>query len=473
MAFFWGKITIELRNYYSEFVRFFMTTTFLPTTIGTKIKIILISIFCLLFLFTATFSKTFAAQSRFTLGVSAPPDNDGLNKWIPESKIPFDHAYQYLVGGVNTNTGWQSWGANSNFPLDYANKSAALGITPVFTYYQLLQSNGNCNSCDEAQKDLSNINNKDLMKKYYEDFTILMKKLGTNNFGKNSIVHIEPDLSGFAQQATNSQSKCFGFCIDSWGGPKSLKASVSDTGNADLKNLPNNYNGYNLALLKLRDIHAPNVKLAIHVSNWASGKDISSDKSSINEWSLGWKVGDFARNSEKNETGESITKYDYIFNDVADRDAGFYDKVYGDNSKWWDTKNKLFPNFSRWENYINMINQINNKPIIIWQIPLGNQVARAENNSWGHYQDNKLQYFFEHIPELQNNGITGLLFGSGNAGSTYHYDNNKNGATNPSPICNTDGNSDKVSICTSLLSTDNDDDGGYFRSKSKIFYGMR
>jgi hypothetical protein len=450
-----------------------MTNTFLPKTIGSKIKIILISIFCLSLLFTSTPSKTFAAQSGFTLGASAPPDNNGLDKWIPESKIPFDHTYQYLVGGVNTNTGWQTWNSNSNFPLDYAKKASNLNIIPVFTYYQLFQSNGNCNSCDEAQKDLSNINNNDLMKKYYDDFTVLMKKLGPNSFGKDAIVHIEPDLSGFAQQATNDRAKCFGFCTDSWGSPKNLKAVVSDSGNADLKNLPNNYNGFNLALLKLRDIYAPNVKLAIHISTWASGRDIASDKSSINEWALGWKAGDFARNSEKNETGSSISKYDYIFSDVADRDAGFYDKVYGDNSKWWDTKNRLFPNFNRWENYINMINQINGKPIIIWQIPLGNQVSRTQNNTWGHYQDNKAQYFFEHISELQNNGISGLLFGSGNAGSTYHYDNNYNGVTNPNPICNADGNSSGASSCTYSVATESDDDGGYFRSQSKIFYGIK
>lgn len=450
-----------------------MTTTFLPTTIGTKIKIILISIFCLSLLSIATFSKITAAQSKFTLGVSAPSDNNGLNKWIPESKIPFDQTYQYLVGGVNTNTGWQSWSSNSNFPLDYAKKAAALNITPVFTYYQILQSSGNCNSCSESQKDLSNLNNKDLMKKYYEDFTILMKKLGPNNFGKNSIVHIEPDLSGFVQQATNDKAKCFNFCNDSWGNPKSLKTVVSDTGNSDLRNIPNDYNGFNLALLKLRDIYAPNVKLAIHVSAWATGKDIASDKSTLNEWSLGWKAGDFTKKSEKNETGMNISKYDYIFSDVADRDAGYYDKVYGDNSKWWDTQNKLFPNFKRWENYINMINQLNGKPIIIWQIPLGNQVSRTENNTQGHYQDNKLQYFFEHISELQNSGITGLLFGAGNSGSSYQYDNNNDGITNPSPICNTDGNSAKTNMCTNTLSTFNDDDGGYFRSKSKQFYGLK
>ncbi len=446
----------------------------MTTFINTKLKALTLVILAFLMLFSSmTFSLKVATANNFTIGVSAPIDDNGLAKWIPDSKIPFDQAYQYLVGGVNNNSGWQSWSPNSNFPLDYAKKASAQNIAPVFTYYQLLQSNGNCNSCGESQKDISNLNNKDLMIKYYEDFTVLMKKLGSVSFTKTPIVQIEPDLSGFVQQATNDSTKCYGFCTGSWGYPDILKTVVASTGNKDLNGIPNNYNGFNLALLKLRDKYAPNVKLAITVSPWASGKDIASDKTKLNEWSLGWKVGNFTRNSEKNNTKLNISKYDYIFTDVADRDAGFYQNIYGDDSKWWDTNNQLFPNFNRWENYINMINQMNNKPIIVWQIPIGNQLMRSENNTWGHFQDNKLQYFFDHINELKASGITGLLFGSGNAGSTYHYDNNYDGKTNPDQICNSNEISVGPQICSQHWANESDDDGGYLRSKAKEFYGVK
>lgn len=441
-----------------------------------KVNTLISGLFAILSLITSVsliIPKVDSAPNNFTIGVAAPIDDNGLSRWIPETKIPFDQAYQYLVGGVNTGNSWQTWSPNANFPLEYAQKASDQKIAPVFTYYQLNPSNGNCNNCGEAQKDLSNLNNRELMTQYYNDFTVLMRKLGSRTFSKNPIVHIEPDLSGFAQQATDDSNKCYGFCTGSWGNPDLLKAEVSSTNNQDIQNIPNNYNGFNLALLKLRDKYAPNVKLAITISPWASGKDISSEKSQLNEWALGWSVGNFARNSEKNGTSVQTSKYDYIFTDVSDRDAGYYQFINGDDSKWWDSSNITFPNFNRWENYINMINQLNNKPIIVWQIPIGNQIMRSQNNTWGHFQDNKLQYFFDHISELKANGISGLLFGAGNAGSTYHYDNNYNGITNPDQVCNTFGNSQKIQTCSQYWSNEKDDDGGYLRTKAKEFYGIK
>ena len=32
---------------------------------------------------------------------------------------------------------------------------------------------------------------------------------------------------------------------------------------------------------------------------------------------------------------------------------------------------------------------------MVWQIPLGNTKMRAKNNTWGHYQDNRAEWFLE------------------------------------------------------------------------------
>ena len=98
---------------------------------------------------------------------------------MPDSGIPFDYAYQYLAAGVNTGSGWQAWNENAQFPLWYAQGAAARGYIPVFPYYMLLQSNGTCGSCGEAQKDLSNLDNPSTMNAYYADFAKLMQRLGT------------------------------------------------------------------------------------------------------------------------------------------------------------------------------------------------------------------------------------------------------------------------------------------------------
>src|ERR687886_270008 len=57
----------------------------------------------------------------FGIGLAAHPDNTGIYDWMPSSGVPWSYAYQYLVGGVNTNVGWETWNAMGQFPLFYAN----------------------------------------------------------------------------------------------------------------------------------------------------------------------------------------------------------------------------------------------------------------------------------------------------------------------------------------------------------------
>ena len=53
---------------------------------------------------------------------------------------PFAFRYQYLAGGVNTGSGWANWAPDGSFVDAYIRESAARGMLPVFTYYQLTQS---------------------------------------------------------------------------------------------------------------------------------------------------------------------------------------------------------------------------------------------------------------------------------------------------------------------------------------------
>jgi hypothetical protein len=105
----------------------------------------------------------------------------------------------------------------------------------------------------------------------------------------------------------------------------------------------------------------------------------------------------------------------------------------------------------------------------VWQIPEGNQYFDTENNTDGHYQDNRAEYFFGHIPELAAAGIVGLLFGAGNGGSTVHNDGKNDGVTNPASFCTTDGLS-SGQICNTHTSLVSDDDGGYIRMQAQAYY---
>src|SRR5439155_22866941 len=64
--------------------------------------------------------------------------------WMPESGIAWDYRWQYLAGGVNTNQGWETWNPNGTFALYYAMEADQRGFIPMFPYYELFQSSGNC-----------------------------------------------------------------------------------------------------------------------------------------------------------------------------------------------------------------------------------------------------------------------------------------------------------------------------------------
>src|SRR5947209_2127693 len=259
--------------------------------------------------------------TTFRFGVSASPSNSGIYGWMPNSGVPWNYAYQYLSGGTNTNSGWETWNSSGQFALYYANGAASHNYIPVFSYYELLNSNGTCGSCGEGQKDLSNLNNASLMNSYFANFRLLMQRLGSGTyggitgFGKTAIVHVEPDLSGYAQQAVLNNGNCYGYCTAQGNNPSYLKASVAASGDADAQGYPNTYQGFNWALLHIRDTYAPSVKLAVHISDWAAGADVgSSTDPNLNATSLGQTAGSFAAQSGITGVPSGTSSYDLLFN---------------------------------------------------------------------------------------------------------------------------------------------------------------
>src|SRR5579883_1330724 len=158
-----------------------------------RLRLILPMVLALLFLIVpgATAADmpavpTSAMPAHFALGISAGPGDT----WMPESGVPWDYAYQYLAGGVNTGSGWRTWNDNAQFPLWYAQGAAKNHYVPVFSYYMLLQSNGPCGGCGEAEKDLAHLGDPPTMAAYYADFATLMHRLGPGSYGGPVIVQV-------------------------------------------------------------------------------------------------------------------------------------------------------------------------------------------------------------------------------------------------------------------------------------------
>ena len=209
---------------------------------------------------TAAFASNNPLPAGLNFGLGNDPGDLG---WMTSSGVPWKLRYAYLAGGVNTGTGWETWNTPSGqYASYYLSASQANGYLPVFSYYELLQSNPSTGS-NESDRDFSNLNNSTTMSAYYANFTLLMQK--AHAFGGALIVHVEPDLWGYLDQRSGGAS------------PATLTASVASSGNVDLAGMPDTAQGFAFALLRLRDRYAPNVSLAIHDSLWATSRDLATD----------------------------------------------------------------------------------------------------------------------------------------------------------------------------------------------------
>jgi hypothetical protein len=354
------------------------------------------------------------------------------------ASAPFKFRYQYLAGGVNTGNGWSTWNPNGQFVSWYVADSADHGTVAVFPYYMLLQSTP-ATGASESAKDLSNLANPATMAAWYADLRLFFQRAAGS---QTVILHVEPDLWGYIEQATGTDDDA-----------TQIPASVASSGDAALTGLPNTAAGFAKAIVRLRDQLAPNVLLAYHLSVWGTNWDIAYSNSPDSQVdTLAARAGAFYRS-----LGAS---FDLTFTDIADRDASFKQIVYGDGgaSRWDDA------DFVRYARFVKGYVADTGHRVVVWQIPLGNTKMRAMNDTWGHYQDNRAQWFLDdpggtHLAMWRDAGVLALLFGGGADGTTCACDGQGDGVTNPAAI---NGNT--------RLSLSADDDGGYFRERAAAYY---
>jgi hypothetical protein len=369
-------------------------------------------------------------STQFQLGIA----NFDLT-WPTATGIPFGYRSQYLSGGVNTGSGWTTWNSPpGDFALIYMNNCPA-GMIPVFDYYQLRGSSPNAGSEDPDSK----LQSPGTMNAYYAEFKLLMQKCAA--YGKPVIVHVEPDFWGFCQQKHGSL-------------PETIPVCVANTGFPEAAGLNDNLCGYAQVLVKLRDTYAPkvagkqNVLIAFHASHWAAGADLIKNK--VDPVVQADAIGGYFT--------KLGAKFDLLFHDPADRDAGYYQYFVGDGgASWWADP----ADFDRYRTYLSRMKTVTGRRNLLWQVPLGNTKTKTCNNSYGHYQDNRVEYWLEDAPHANvtayaGAGVIGILWGAPQDGTTHYDDARGDGITNGG--------------ATGTTATVSDDDGGYFRLKAAAYY---
>jgi hypothetical protein len=163
---------------------------------------------------------------------------------------------------------------------------------------------------------------------------------------KTVVVHVQPDLWGYLEQ----------------NGEVALARAFAQT------------------WIHLRDQIAPNVLLTYHMSGWGTKHDIGyEDPPDAIVRAYAARSAAFYRALR--------ARFDLDFEDFSDRDSGFYEKVQGNPAARFEPTD-----FHRHLLYGQTFVRLAGVRLAAWQIPLGNTVLRAEDDTNDHYQDNRVQW---------------------------------------------------------------------------------
>ncbi len=341
---------------------------------------------------------------RLCVGVVEDPGQT----WLRDSGVAWDMRYHYFVKGWRDNWGWDptntgQWG------LGYLHECDAHGFLPVVQYYCLNGYSG----YDEGAF-YATTGNASVMAQYFDDFKVLMERC--RDFDKPVLVLLEGD--GYAYMQIQS------------GENPDAHAAVAATGMPELAALPNTAAGWGLAFLRIRQaVGADQVILGMHISAWATQKDVSYYQTDValqpevdRAYAFLAPLGLAA-----NVTGDT---YDVLVGDPLDRDSGFYEVHEGQGqARWWNAADDApldSRSFNRYAEWLRLWNEKSGKRWVLWQIPLGNSNHLNVWNDGGPrqgYRDNRPEYFFAdgtaHLRKFADAGVITLLFGPGAAGQSY------------------------------------------------------
>ena len=348
--------------------------------------------------------------ARVTVGLF----EDSGGTWMKNSGVRWDARYRYLTKGWVNNWGFGAY--DGGFALSYFRECDAQGSLPAVQYYQIFAEPGGGESAT-----LQKVQNATTMRSYFGDFKLLMQR--AKDFGKPVMILLEADAFGFLQQQSGSNA--------------SAPAAIASTGMTELQGLPNTVAGFGLAFLQLRKaVGANNALLGIHISAWASGKDIAAFNVTDALQPEVDKVYGFLApfGLTSNVTGQQL---DLLVGDPLDRDSDFYRLVQGQD-RWWDASDAASissRSFNRYAEWLRLWNVKSLKRWVLWQIPLGNSNHKNVYNNGGvseGYKDNRPEYFFgsgtAHIEKFAESGVISLLFGAGAGGqSSYANDQYSDG----------------------------------------------
>ncbi|PTL83851.1 hypothetical protein [Vitiosangium sp. GDMCC 1.1324] len=330
------------------------------------------------------------------------------------SQAPFDIRYIYLAGGLfdsaeectscsscsaggnscaNSSGGCTWWGcwqwdqqAPGQFLRDFLQAAADQRQIPMLTYYQVLHTSGAPDGTDEVLR----VQDVTLMRRYFNDWRFVLRQIGTST----ALLHLEPDFWAYAQFLAAD--------------PRLLPAAVAAANPTDCGTQENSVAGMGRCLISMVRKYAPNAKVGLHASAWATKLDAYLNTNPLLDVTVeARKVADFLRLC-------GAAEGDFIVIEASDRDAEWYE-VTTDTRRWWDPTNANWPNFRQAFTWARALSERLGRPHLWWQLPVGNMSLPG---TWEQWRDNRLDYFFDHPEQVAAAHGFGMVFGSGAEGQT-------------------------------------------------------
>jgi hypothetical protein len=327
---------------------------------------------------------------------------------------PFDGRYQYIAGGIfdgagpcascatnctaggqscaNSGTGcawWGCWQYDQDPPGQFVAGFVATAKgdhqVPMIDYYQVLQASG----VNEGGAEVDVMNDAAFLGRYLADFRFVLQRIGP----EKAIVHIEPDFWGYVEQKNED--------------PHALPAAVKAANPTDCAGLEDSIAGLGRCLIAMTRKYAPSAKVGLHASAWGTKMDVLQNADpAFDVAAEAHKLGTFLLAAG---AGES----DFVAADMSDRDAGWY-QAQG-KSTWWDATNATLPNFHQAFAWAKAVAETTGKPIVWWQVPVGNESLPNSGQAW---KDNRVDYLLTHLGEVAAAHGAGVFFGAGDGAQT-------------------------------------------------------
>jgi hypothetical protein len=219
------------------------------------------------------------------------------------------------------------------------------------------------------------------------DWRFLLQQVGS----ERALLQVEPDFWGYTQYFARGRT------------PAQMPAAVRSANPTDCADQEDSIAGLGKCLVAMVRKYAPNAKVSLHASAWATGND------ALRNASAGFDVEAEARKVADWLLACGGAESDFITLDPLDRDAGFYQVVQGEN-RWWDATDQTLPHFAQAFRWARALSERMNKPNLWWQIPVGNMGLPNTQNA---YKDNRVEVLFARTADVVKAHGFGLAFGAG------------------------------------------------------------